>query len=73
MLDRYGYVFQKQANPGLFLFVFVLFKHKFYRKNCRIRRDLNSDRWNLRQARRPLDHHDLIRVLYGCLDKKLVL
>ena len=26
--------FEKWANPGLFLFIFVLFKHKVYRKNC---------------------------------------
>ena len=34
----------KRANPGLFSFIFVLFKHKFYRKNCSLKQDSNSDR-----------------------------
>ena len=29
-------LFKKWANPCLFLFIFVLFKHKFYRKNVGI-------------------------------------
>ena len=41
---------KKWSNSGPFLFIFVLFKHKFYRKNCRCQRDLNSDRWSRRQA-----------------------
>ena len=48
---------KKRANSGLFLFIFVLFKHKFYRKNCRRQQDSNSDRWSRRRARWPLDHH----------------
>ena len=37
--------------PASFLFIFVLFKHKFYRKNCRRQRDSNSDRLSRRRAR----------------------
>ena len=40
----------------LFLFTFVLFKHKFYRKNCRRQWDSNSDRRSRRWARWALDH-----------------
>ena len=46
------------GQPGLFLFIFVLFKHTFYW------RDSNSDRRNRRRARWPLDnHHDPISIL----------
>ena len=38
-----SYNFFKWADPGLFLFVFVLFKRISYRKNCRLLRDSNSD------------------------------
>ena len=44
-----------QSQP-LFVY-FVLFKHKFYRKNCRRQQDSNSDLWSRRRARWPLDHH----------------
>ena len=56
-------MFFKWANPGLFLFTFVLFKHKCYRKNCRHWRDSNS----VRLERWPLDHPHcplLIQYLY---------
>ena len=43
--------FIKWAIPGLFLFIFVLFQHKFYRKNCGRLRDSNSDRRSRRRAR----------------------
>ena len=43
--------------PASFLFIFVLFKHKFYRKNCRHQQDSNSDHRSWRRARWPLDHH----------------
>ena len=49
--------FKEWAKPGLFLFIFVLFKHKFYRKNCRYQQDSNSDRRNRRRACWPLNHH----------------
>ena len=49
--------FFKWANSGLFLLIFVLFKHKFYRKNCRLQRDSNSDRQRRWRARWPLNHH----------------
>ena len=49
--------FFKWANSGLFLLIFVLFKHKFYRKNCRLQRDSNSDHHRRWQARWPLNHH----------------
>ena len=42
---------EKRATPGLFQFIFVLFKHKFYRKNCRLQRDSNSYHRSRRQAR----------------------
>ena len=32
------------ANPCLFLFIFILFKQKFNRKNYRLQCDSNSDR-----------------------------
>ena len=40
-----------------FLFVFVVFKHKFYKKNSRLQRDSNSYCQSRRLARWPLDHH----------------
>ena len=45
------------ANPGLFLFIFVFDKLKFYRKSWRRQQDSNSDRESRKQARWPLDHH----------------
>ena len=45
-----------QPRP-LFWFIFVLFKHKFYRKYRRLQWDSNSDRQSRRRARWPLDHH----------------
>ena len=35
----FRYFSKKLAHLGLFLFIFVLFKHKFYRKNCTLQRD----------------------------------
>ena len=49
-------VFFKWANPGLFLFIFVLFNNNL-QKNCRLQRESNSDRWSRRRARWPLYHH----------------
>ena len=43
--------FKKMAYHGLFLFIFVLFKHKFL-----LKQDLSSDCRNRRQASWPLDH-----------------
>ena len=37
--------------------IFVLFKHKFYRKNCRLQQDSNSDCRSRRLVCWPLDHH----------------
>ena len=37
------FYFLKWGNPGLFWFIFVLFKHNFYRKNCKCHPDSNSD------------------------------
>ena len=48
---------QKRSQEKNFFFFFVLFKHKLYRKNCRLQWDSNSDRRNKRRARWPLDHH----------------
>ena len=51
----------KLANPGLFLFISFFSNTKFTGKNCSLKRDSNSDRGIIRQARWPLDHHhDLI-------------
>ena len=33
MTQNLYFTFFKWANPGFFLFIFILFKHKFYRKN----------------------------------------
>ena len=63
-LPTFGHIF-KWTYPGLFLFIFVLFKHKFYRKNCRLQQDLNSDRWSRRRGRWPLDHHHHGQILFG--------
>ena len=38
------------ANPGLFLLIFVIFKHKLNRKKGRFKPVSNSDRWSRRQA-----------------------
>ena len=55
-----------QSQP-LFVY-FVLFKHKFYRKNCRRQQDSNSDRRSRRRVRWPLDHHHgPISSSYTCL------
>ena len=43
--------FLKWAYSGLFWFIFVLSKHKFYRKNCRRQWDANSDRQSRGWAR----------------------
>ena len=59
LLNAWGFIppdhvvkdgFFKWTNPGHFLFIFVLFKHKFYRKNCMLQWDSNSDRWSRRRA-----------------------
>ena len=47
----------KWANNCFFLFIFVLFKHKFYRKNCRLQLDSKSDCRSRRPTCWPLDHH----------------
>ena len=49
--------FKKWAHPCLLLFIFVLFKHKIYRKTSKLQRDSNSDRQSRRRANWPLDHH----------------
>ena len=49
--------FKIWAEHVLFLFIFVLFKHNFYRKKISLRLDSNSDRRSRRQAGWPLDHH----------------
>ena len=46
------------ANPGLFLFIFVHFIYKFYRKNCKCQRDSNSDRRSRRRSHWHTDHFD---------------
>ena len=55
--DFVFHFFKNWANTVLFLFIFVLFKHKFHRKNCRRQRNSNSDRRRGRWACWPLDHH----------------
>ena len=42
--------FKKWSHPGP---PFVFFKHKFYRKNCRLQLDSNLDRRKRRRARWP--------------------
>ena len=42
---------RKWANPGLFLFIFVLFKHIFTEKTLRLQQDSNFDRRSRRRAR----------------------
>ena len=52
------FFFKKSGpTPTSFLFIFVLFKHYFTEKNCRLQRDSNSDRWSRRPANWPHDHH----------------
>ena len=64
----------KWGNLGLFLFIFILFKQIFYRKNCWLQRDSNLNR---RWAHWPLDHHHhgpklmfvpLLMITYGCFN-----
>ena len=55
MFQKFELLF-KWTNSGLFLLIFILFKHKFYRKNCRLQWNSNSGHQN-RRARWPLDHH----------------
>ena len=47
---------------SLFCLFFVLFKHKFYRKNCRCQQDSNSESRSRRRARWPLDHHHGLNI-----------
>ena len=47
----------KKANLCLFFVFFVLFYHRFYRRNCSHQKDSNSDRENRRWACWPLDHY----------------
>ena len=58
--------FFRWANLGLFLQIFVLFKHKFYGNNFRLQQDSNSYCQNRRQACCPLDH------LHGPIFRSLV-
>ena len=70
---RWSNYFFKWTNPGHFLFIFVLFKHKFYRKNCMLQWDSNSDRWSRRRACWPLNHyHGLIFLYFRLLNKVLI-
>ena len=46
----------KSIDCFLFLFIFVHFIHKLYRRNYRLQRDSNSDRQSRRRAHWPLDH-----------------
>ena len=66
-------MFFKCADPGLFLFISGLFKHKFYSINCRLQWDLNSDCQNKRQACLPLDHHHYGPVLSKSYYRHLIL
>ena len=45
------------GQPGLFLRIFALFKHKFTEKIVGFSGIVNLDRWSKRRARWPLDHH----------------
>ena len=60
---KHDIVLKKKANPGPFLLIVNLFKHKFYRINCRHQWDSNSDRRKRRRARRPLDHHHTVYAI----------
>ena len=50
LLHNFLILFFKWAYPGHILFIFILFQHKFYRKNRRLQGDSNSDRQIRRQA-----------------------
>ena len=54
LLDTY---FLKKSQPPSLLFSFALFNKSFAEKICRLQRDSNSDRWNRRRIRWPLNHH----------------
>ena len=52
-MDRVGYemflydmCFKSGPTPASYLFIFVLFNRKFYRKNCWLQRGSNSDLLN---------------------------
>ena len=80
LLNAWGFIppdhvvkdgFFKWTNPGLFLFIFVLLKHKFYRKNCRLQLDSNSDRRSMYKAStlttwppRPRCYQDISAILW---------
>ena len=55
--------------PLPLLFIFVLFKHKFYRKNCRRQRDSNSDR---RSRRRTLTTKTARRLIFFIVNGKIL-
>ena len=54
---------KKWSNPCLFLFIFILFKDKFYIKKQKSSMGFELGRW----ARWPLDHHHshVRRLLWG--------
>ena len=49
--------FEMDHLPAAFSFIFVGLKQLFHSKSCRQQQNSNSDHWNWRQARWPLDHH----------------
>ena len=55
--SRFPLDLKKGANSGLFVFIFVLFKHNFTEKTVRFLRDSNWDRRSRRRVHWPLDHH----------------
>ena len=61
--------FFKWANSGLFLLIFVLFKHKFYRKNCRLQRDSNLDHRSRRRSRPKSYNVAVILVAKWCRNR----
>ena len=54
----------KLGQPRPLFVYFRSFQQQFYRKNCRLQRESNSDRWSRRRARWPLDHHHSPKQIY---------
>ena len=50
--NKLAFLKKNWTTPASFLFIFVLFRHKLYRKICRLQRDSNLDR------RREGNHFD---------------
>ena len=65
------YLFLNPANDSTLTFIFVLFKHTFYRENCRFQQDSNSDCLSRRRARLPPPRPKAVSIFVIVIKKHL--